>query len=335
MGEKSMPPDTQLWQKRYAVTPPITWQGRRDGPGATRFNEIVQLVDLRNGIPAVQPGAFALIGFVCDIGIIRNLGREGAARGPESMRQALGNRAYHAAATTTILDCGDITCFDDDMEGAQDALAQVVAMVLREGINPIVIGGGHESAWGHYKGHISFKAERRIGILNLDSHYDLRPLLENGKGSSGTSFTQMAEERKQRGLPFDYLCIGIQPLGNTKALVGKARELGVETLVAEDLHLRGLAPAIEAIDRLLDRNESVYVSLCLDVFAAAFAPGVSAPQPLGLTPWHVAPLLTHLAKSRKVIGFEIAELSPSNDFDGSTAGLAASMLATFIGTEAF
>jgi len=46
-----------------------------------------------------------------------------------------------------------------------------------------------------------------------------------------------------------------------------------------------------------------------------YAPGVSAPQPLGVLPWQILPLVRQLAASGKVVSYDIAELSPKYDID--------------------
>lgn len=99
-----------------------------------------------------------------------------------------------------------------------------------------------------------------------------------------------------------------------------------KVILADEFHQGLLEKCVDFIDRVIDQNEIVYVSICLDVFAAAFAPGVSAIQPLGLSPWHVIPLVRQLAASGKVISYDIAELSPRYDFDQCTAKLAANLI---------
>ena len=53
----------------------------------------------------------------------------------------------------------------------------------------IVIGGGHETAWGHFQGLAH--PNKDIAILNFDAHFDLRPLINGQLGSSGTPFRQI------------------------------------------------------------------------------------------------------------------------------------------------
>jgi formiminoglutamase len=64
----------------------------------------------------------------------------------------------------------------------------------------------------------------------------------------------------------------------------------------------------------------------MDGFSSAYAPGVSAPSPLGFAPSFVYEALAFLFQSKKVISCDIAELNPDFDVDDSTAGLAARLV---------
>ena len=198
--------------------------------------------------------------------------------------------------------------------------------MLEQGIKPIVLGGGHELAWGHYQGISQVFPENNLGIINFDAHFDMRPLLPNNLGTSGTPFLQIAEAHKSGNRRFDYNVIGIQHAGNVRQLFEVARENNVNVILADELHQGQHEKCVDFIDRVIDQNEIVYMSFCLDVFAASFAPAVSATQPLGLYPWHIIPLVRQLAASGKVISYDIAELSPRYDVDHRTAKLAAILI---------
>src|SRR5690606_15098144 len=122
--------------------------------------------------------------------------------------------------------------------------------------------------------------EQTCSIVNFDAHFDLRPLEEGVFGTSGTSFRQIAELSATQGKRFNYLCIGIQNNGNTKALLDSAEELAAEFLLAEELNLQGPEAAIAFLDKNLS-GDRIYCTICMDVLAAAFAPGVSSPSALG------------------------------------------------------
>ena len=64
----------------------------------------------------------------------------------------------------------------------------------------------------------------------------------------------------------------------------------------------------------------------MDGFSSAYAPGVSAPSTLGLTPNFVYEALAFLFQSKKVISCDIAELNPDFDIDKRTADLAAKLV---------
>lgn len=289
------------------------WSGRDDGPDNLRNHQTVELVNLRTALPKTSK---ALLGFCCDAGVKRNMGRLGALEGPEMFRRSLAK----LPSSAPFEDCGDIVCIGDELENCQNAFASGIAAIPK-GTVVFGIGGGHEIAWAHYSG-LKQIHEEPIGIINIDAHFDLRPLIAESRGTSGTSFLQIAHH-----YPFDYTVIGIQKMGNTQGLFNKAEELKSKVITAEEIHLNGIDSAMTAIDASLKRNSKIYLSICLDVFAAPYAPGVSAPQPLGLLPWHVIPLLQKVWASGKVVGVDIAELNPHYDRDDMTALLAASLAA--------
>ena len=126
----------------------------------------------------------AVIGFACDAGVTRNKGRPGAAQGPDALRIALTNLAApenHRPFT----DLGDIAVSDDDLEAGQEKLADHLSAALTVHDRIIVLGGGHETAFGSFSGIRKAHPNQKIGIINLDAHLDLRLIGENGP-SSGT-----------------------------------------------------------------------------------------------------------------------------------------------------
>lgn len=312
--------------------PPIedSWQGRHDAPQHAYIFQVIQLLDIQNQqIPTHQFNAIAFIGFCCDEGVRRNLGRIGAVMGPPTLREFIAKLPVQRN-DITIYDAGDIHCDDHNLEESQQALGNLIATLLKHGIVPFVLGGGHEVAFGNYLGIQQAYNQEKLGIINFDAHFDLRPLLPDNKGSSGTPFLQIAHLHKQNSRSFDYNCIGIQPSANTALLFDTATKNNVNILTAENLYLSDRSQHQQWLDQIIDRNQILYLSLCLDVFAAPYAPGVSAPQPLGVTPWQLLPLVTSLASSGKIISYDIAEFAPNYDKDHRTARLAASFIHSII-----
>ena len=72
--------------------------------------------------------------------------------------------------------------------------------------------------------------------------------------------------------------------------------------------------------------DHIYVTIDLDGFSSAYAPGVSAPSPMGFSPYIVLECLKTIIGSGKLISMDIAEMNPKYDIDGQTAKLAASLV---------
>lgn len=301
------------------------WHGRIDTLAHERFFQIIKLNDLTSEkpIPFGNPG-FALMGFCSDTGIKRNQGRVGARSGPASLRRYFGTIALPPKADFSFYDFGDIHCDDGDLEKAQEELASLVSTALKHDLTPLIIGGGHELSWPGFLGTATTKAGS-IGIINFDAHFDLRPIPPEG-ANSGTSFTQIAEYCARNNSSFNYLVLGLQMASSTSSLLERARKLNTRYVSADQIHEEGLEKAIAWIDSFIAHNDHIYLTICLDVFAEAFAPGVSAPQALGLTPWQILPLLKRIIMSGKVAAFDIAELSPPLDEANKTSRLCAALL---------
>ena len=68
----------------------------------------------------------------------------------------------------------------------------------------------------------------------------------------------------------------------------------------------------------------MYVTLDMDAFDPAFAPGVSHPVPGGLAPRQALDLLQDGAW--KLVGMDVVETNPDRDFNNLTAVLAGRLL---------
>lgn len=313
-------------EHRYTPPDQGLWRGRADCPYQSRFWQQVQCIDL-NEEKLPDGKDICIAGFACDAGIKRNGGRIGAASGSDALRLKLSPRVIHQNKKK-IYDLGNIVCPDDEMELSQKQLGDLVQLCHQKGHTSIVLGGGHEVAYAHFLG--LYEHYQDIGFINFDAHFDLRPFDEIHRTNSGTPFRQIAHLCKTINQPFSYCCIGIQKEANSLSLFKTAQELDVSWLSADDINQESIAWQKAFLDEFLLKNKYIYLSICLDVFAQVYAPGVSAPQPLGLTPWQALNLLKYVLQSGKVVAIDMAELSPPLDVGEKTAGLAASILTHLI-----
>jgi formiminoglutamase len=297
------------------------WQGRVDaaeGALGRRWHQVIQ--PRESGTP---PATTVLIGFACDAGVARNHGRVGAAEGPLAIRRGLRNMPVHDC--TLLADGGDVVCAGDALEAAQQDLADVIGRELAAGRFPLVLGGGHEMAWGSFTGvatHLAGGGQApRIGIVNFDAHFDLR---RDSRATSGTPFLQIAHDCDARGWPFNYACFGVSRYANTEALFARARELSVLFELDETV---SAATGGSTLSSFLADVDHVYLTVCLDVLPAAVAPGVSSPAARGVGLEVLEPLVDVVCASGKVRLADIAEMNPRFDIDGRTASIAARIAA--------
>ena len=273
------------------------WQGRIDSEtdyDSFRWHQWVQELDLnQDNEPFDGAMGFAIIGFCSEQGVRRNKGRVGTALAPDYIRGQMSNLPCTFDESVKIFDAGNILCQEISMEEGQEILGRGVEKILALNLFPIVLGGGHETTFGHYQGQLAGmekNAEKPdIGIINFDAHFDLRPY---DKGSSsGSMFRQIADICQEKGMKYGYLPLGIQKHSNTVSLFREAESLGVNYVLAKEIQNGAITTVLEKVDTFLYGHEHAYITICTDVFSSAFAPGVSATQSIGLDPETVLPVI--------------------------------------------
>jgi formiminoglutamase len=313
---------------------PEPWTGRFDGDGAEHrrwWQAIAPYNAASDGDAAVRTRPAVVVGFCSDEGVRRNKGRVGAAAAPAAIRAALGPLAYHL--DRSVFDAGDVVVEGEALEEGQQRAGAVVSALLDAGNLTVVLGGGHETAFASYLGVAGSAAVRgtgtvsgkRLGVLNLDAHFDLR---DEAVPSSGTPFLQMARAEAAAGRELQYAVVGISEANNTRTLFDTADRLGVKYLLDEDCS----APAVEEfVASFLAGIDVLYLTIDLDVLPAATAPGVSAPAAYGVSLPVISAVCRQVAASGKLLHLDVAELNPEFDVDSRTAKVAARLVNTLLG----
>lgn len=296
------------------------WQGRDDSAESAIAKRLFQTVEVaRDFVPERYSGKIALLGFACDEGVKRNKGRPGAHQGPEFLRKALANMASHQGHDQ-LVDMGNVHAEPEQLEPAQQALHDAVLACQQAGMKTLVLGGGHETAFGHGSGVLDAFPGENVAIVNLDAHLDLR---QADQATSGTPFRQLALqcESQQRG--FYYTCFGVSKAANTAALWQEARQRNVQ--VVEDLTLLNpQSVAIESeIARIIAEHDRIYLTIDLDVMPAWEMPAVSAPAALGVPLAILLRIVMPLCQSGKLQAVDLVEFNPQYDRDGQGARTAA------------
>lgn len=296
------------------------WQGRLDGEELL-YHRLFQRVKEETNYDAISTNDFVLHGFAVDEGVRRNKGRQGAKDAPCIIRKNMSNFPV-VLPDFSLLDFGNITCEDGNLENTQNNLAKNVSKVLLKGGKSMVLGGGHEVTYAHYLGVKTAFPEQKIGIINIDAHFDNRQPEKGVGASSGTGFWQIAQEGE-----INSLHIGIQRNSNTLKLFDTAHQYGMKYILADELFFENLPSIYQRIDELIDSVDYVYVTICMDVFNASIAPGVSASAyngiPADATFMH---FYRHILKNQKLLALNVAEVNPLFDIQERTARLAACLM---------
>lgn len=309
------------------------WSGRTDhleNRTSFRYHQVVEVIAMEDLSPSSR--TCAIIGFESEEGVRRNKGQLGAAKAPNALRSELAKLPWKFSVNERLVDVGNIQCVGTGLETAQQQLGDTIANVLEKKMTPIILGGGHETAYGHYLGVRKWIGEEAsLGVINIDAHFDLRSYDE--QPSSGTMFKQILEHDNMSS----YFVVGIQRYGNTQELFDTADRLGVKYEYEENMHIGNMDKLTSDLEQFINQHDYVFLTLCTDVLNAAFAPGVSAPSPFGLDPSVVRSIIRTVTAHKKTLSFDISEVNPILDENNRTVKLGAYLtneaITTFLGGE--
>jgi formiminoglutamase len=314
----------------FTLLEPAGADGQPRRPDDPRLGEVIE--HWSGERDALQAGRAVILGFPQDEGVRRNGGRVGAAKAPDEIRKYLNRlTAYHAPhqidlAACAPLDAGNVRT-SENLEETQELLGTVIGGILKTGAVPIVLGGGHETAYGHYRGYA--KNQMPVGIINVDAHLDVRPCLD-GRGHSGSPFRQALED-PNFPLPGNrYVCLGAQPFAVSRQHFAYVQRKGAKIRWAWT-DIDDLATAvIEEVDRFAADGCRVMLTIDADAFAAADVPGVSAPNSHGLPGVEIAAVCERAGQTASVSSMELVEINPTFDVDGRSARWAAMAIWHFL-----
>lgn len=295
---------------------------------SSKWKNQIEVLDLNDDSLEPFTGMnFAFLGFKSDKGVYINSGRPGAVEGPSAIRTQIAKLPWHLGSSVKVFDTGVIDGANRTLPQLQESLGQAVKRIRQLNLFPIVLGGGHETAYGHYYGlDHSIAPSDKLGIFNIDAHFDLRPYDKTG-ANSGTGFRQMYDLSQEEGTFFSYTVLGIQEHTNNLNLFDfVAKTPDIHFLTGQDIYQLSYQEICQKIDPIIEELDNIYLTIDLDAFNSGYAPGVSAIQSLGLDPNQILPILEHIASTGKLIGFDVVEVSPVHDVDNHTANLAAAFI---------
>jgi agmatinase len=233
--------------------------------------------------------------------------QRGPAKAPPLIREAL----YSDSANLFTEDLQDIASMPIEDKGDFEIneyfdIESISKKNLENESKLLTLGGDHSITYPIIKAH--YKHYPSLDILHIDAHGDLYEEFEGDKYSHACPFARIMES----GLADKLVQVGIRTLNPHQK--EQAEKYNVEIHQMKNLDLVSI-PKFE---------NPLYISLDMDAFDPAFAPGVSHNEPGGLSSRQVIDLIQNL--DAEVVGADIVEYNPEKDFQKMTAYLAAKMM---------
>ena len=225
-----------------------------------------------------------------------------------------------------VLNCGSanmytenlITIDNDAIEDKGDFeisdyfdIEKITKKHLKTDAKILSLGGDHSITFPIIKAH--HEKYPKLDILHIDAHCDLYNDYEGDSYSHACPFARIMEN----GFAVKLVQVGIRTLNPHQA--EQADKFKVEIHQMKDLDL----------NKIPKFKNPLYISLDMDGFDPAYAPGVSHHEPGGLTSRQVINLIQSI--DTEVIGADIVEYNPPKDFQKMTAFLAAKMMKEILG----
>ncbi|MDO8603289.1 MAG: agmatinase [Candidatus Omnitrophota bacterium] len=189
----------------------------------------------------------------------------------------------------------EIRSMDPEPHGIIKKVEKKVCAILKAGKFPVVLGGEHSITLGPVRA--LKKKFKDFSVLQLDAHRDLRDSFQGSKYSHACIAKRILELTSLTQ-------VGIRSLSQGEA----AKEhKNLKTFFMKDMikNEDWIEDAICSLD-----SDKVYVTIDMDVFDPSIMPSVGTPEPGGMGWYETLALLRRISQEKKVIGFDVVELSP-------------------------
>jgi agmatinase len=241
----------------------------------------------------------------------------GPAEAPESIRRAYDGRCYNATSesgvdlTSSVIDLGDLRPGSHWKASAEQYRARI-AEILKDGITPFVAGGDHAVTVPVVEAYSML--DRPLHVIQIDAHPDLYPDFEGNGDSHACTGARLLEMRHVQSLTQ----LGIRTLSQEQRR--NAERFPDRLRIFEAQRLERESPDLSHIPA----GAPLFLTVDMDGFDPAFAPGVSHPVPGGLTARQVLSLIQR--GHWTLVGMDVVEVNPLRDLQSMTAILAARLL---------
>ncbi|WP_019155802.1 agmatinase family protein [Robertmurraya massiliosenegalensis] len=174
-----------------------------------------------------------------------------------------------------------------------------------------LIGGDHSVTACAIRGIKKQYPDELIGILQLDTHLDVRDPSVLGP-ANGTPIRQLIDGGVVEGEHI--VNVGLHGFFNAKSLVDYAKEQKIQVVPLNKARKQGLVHTIKrSLEYLMDRVDRIYVTVDMDVLDISIAPGVPASTPGGMSSQELFELMLEIGTYPEVKHIDFVCLDPTKD----------------------
>ncbi|HLJ82293.1 MAG TPA: agmatinase [Ktedonobacterales bacterium] len=185
--------------------------------------------------------------------------------------------------------------------GMVDRVELVTGHLLDRGKFVVTLGGDHLTSIGVVRAFA--RRHPALSVLQIDAHADLRDEYEGATLSAATIMRRVLEVCPRTAQ------VGIRSLSEPEAHLVEERHLPM--WLAQDIRRQSFVGRRDWIDEVVGTlTDEVYITIDIDGLDPSLAPGTGTPEPGGLDWYDLISLLEAVTARRRVVGFDVVELSP-------------------------
>ena len=213
----------------------------------------------------------------------------------------------------TVVDYGDAAVDNWSAERTAVAVHHLVRQVVDAGVIPVVIGGDHSLMYADVVAVTDKYGKGNVAVVHWDAHFDGIPLLFGHYLTHGAMVRRLIDEGHVKGEHF--IQIGLNSYKPGGSDLDWMRQNGVKYRFMHEIDAKGWRKVLKEVLSEVEAMKIKYVFLSLDtdVLDMAYAPGMGTPEPGGMTPRELFPMLRGVAAATNVVGVEMVELNPITD----------------------
>ena len=212
-----------------------------------------------------------------------------------------------------VADGGDVSMHTTDIHLSHQRIQESTKYLVENYPNTTtcMIGGDHSTTACAVRGIKTAYPDETIGILQLDTHLDVRDPKELGP-ANGTPIRQLIDGDIVKGE--HVINIGLHGYFNANPLIDYAKEHQIQIVTLKQARKKGLLNTIQkALNGLSSKVDRIYVTVDMDVLDISVAPGVPTSTPGGMTTIELFDSLLEIGRHPVVNHIDFVCLDPSKD----------------------